>query len=116
MKTIEILFNTDEWDAPENLVNVASLEDIEKIYRVANALKDVAKDMFSFAVDAVLFDIPEDCEFMYDVGYVRCYIGLNGEVSAYQYFESKWDASVQIESESIDLEALKEYLTAEVSA
>ena len=116
MKTVEIAFTTDEWDLPENLVNVASLEDIEKIYRVANALKDVAKDVFSFAVDTVLFDIPEDCEFRYEVAYVRCYIGLNGEISAYQYFQNKWDASVQIESESIDLEALKEYLTAKVSA
>lgn len=116
MKTIEIAFTTSAWDSPETLVNVASLEDIEKIYRVANALKDVAKDVFSFAVDAVLFDVPENSEFRYDVGYVRCYIGLNGEVSAYQYFQSKWDASLQIESESIDLEALKEYLTAEVSA
>lgn len=115
MKTIEIAFTTDEWYAPETLVNVASLEDIKKIYRVADAIKDVAKDVFSFAVDAVLFDVPENNEFMYNVAYVRCYIGLNGEVSAYQYFQSKWDASLQIESESIDLEALKEYLTAEVS-
>lgn len=116
MKTIEIDFSTDEWDTPKNLVNIASLEDIEKIYKVGNALKDVAKDVFSFAVDVVLFDIPEDCEFRYDVAYVRCYIGLNGEISAYQYFQNKWDASSQIESERIDLEVLKEYLTAEVSA
>lgn len=115
MKTVEIAFSTEYTDVPDYLENIASLEDIEKIYRVANALKDVSKDVFSFAVDAVLFDIPEDCEFRYDVAYVRCYIGLNGEVSAYQYFQNKWDASVQIESESIDLEALKEYLTTEVS-
>lgn len=116
MKTVEVAFTTDHWDSPENLINIASLEDIEKIYRVGNALKDVAKDVFSFAVDTILFDIPEDCEFRYDVAYVRCYIGLNGEISAYQYFQNKWDAGVQIESESIDLEALKEYLTTEVSA
>jgi len=116
MKTIEVGFTTDSWDAPEELVNIALLEDIEKIFRVAEALKPVAKDVFSFAVDTVIFDIPEDCEFRYDVAYVRCYIGLEGEVSAYQYFQNKWDAGVQIESNSIDLDELKRYLTAKENA
>lgn len=111
MKTIKVAFTTCDFNSPEHLVNVASLEDIEKILNVAKVLTPFYNEVFSVAIDVVLFDLPEDSEFRYDVAYVRCYIGVNGEVSAYQYFQSKWDAATQIESESIDLEELKEYLT-----
>ena len=110
MKTIEVVFTTNDYDAPERLINVATLEDIEKIYKIADALKGMERDLFSFAVDVVLFDIPEDSEFRYNVSYVKCYLSKDGEVSAYQYFQGKYDARDQVESDCIDLKELKRYL------
>ena len=111
MKTIEIAFTTREYDTLDELINVATLEDIEKIYKIAEALKGKTKDLTSFAVNVVLFDIPENSEFKYNVAYVTCYIGLNGEINAYQYFQNKYDARDQMESDYIDLEKLKKYLS-----
>ena len=108
METIGIAFTTENFNTPEKLVNVSSPEQIKKIYEVAEALKPFQKDLFSFNMDMVLFDIPEDCDFRYDIGYLRCYIDVfgDGKISVYQYFQNKWDSAIQIESESIDLEEL----------
>lgn len=114
MKTIDIAFTTDDYNAPDHLINVATIEDVETIYKVGKALKDLSREVFSVNVDVVLFDIPEDSDFRYDVTYVICYIGLNGEVTAYQYFQSKYDASIQIESDAINLDELVEFLNKEV--
>ncbi len=107
---IRPLFYTEGLDIPKELVKVAEVSTINKIFEIAKVLQPYQKDLFSFNVDAVLFDLPEDSDFRYDVAYVRCYVGINGEVSAYQYFQSKWDSSSQIESEEIDLIELKESL------
>lgn len=110
MKTLGIAFSTDGLDEPEHLINVATIEDVETIYKVGEALKELSREVFSVNVDLVLFDMPEDSDFRYDVAYVTCYIGLNGEVTAYQYFQSKYDASIQIESDAINLDELVEFL------
>lgn len=111
MKTIEIAFTTNDYNTPDELINVATLEDIEKIYKIADALKGVERDLISFAVNVELFGIPEDSEFRHNVSYVMCYLNTDGEVSAYQYFQSKYDASDLIESDYIDLKELKRYLS-----
>lgn len=110
MKTIEVGFTTIDYDTPKRLINVATLEDIEKIYKMAEALRGMERDLIFFAVDATLFDIPKDCEFRYDVSYVKCYLSKDGEVSAYQYLQGKYDARDQVESDYIDLKELKKYL------
>lgn len=115
MKTIGITFTTSEYDTPDELINVATLEDIEKIYKIADALKGMERDLFSFAVDVELFGIPEDSEFRHNVSYVKCYLNTDGEVSAYQYFQSKYDTRDQIESDYIDLKELKRYLSEKVN-
>lgn len=115
MKTIEIAFTTSDYNTPDELINVATLENIEKIYKMADALKGMAKDLHFFAVDVVLFDIPEDSEFRYNVSYVKCYLSTDGEVTAYQYFQNKYDAGDQIESDYIDLKELKRYLSEKVN-
>lgn len=110
MKTIEIAFTTADYNEVDNLINVASIEDVNKIKKVAELLRPVSKDLHSFNIDVILFDIPEGSDFRYDVGYVRCYIGFDGRLSLYQYFQSKWDSGLQIESEEINLTELETYL------
>lgn len=110
MKTIGVAFTTIDYDTPERLINVATLEDIEKIYKMAEALRGMEKDLFYFAVDATLFDIPKDCEFRYNVSYLKCYLSTDGEVGVYQYLQGKYDAGDQVESVYIDLKELKRYL------
>lgn len=115
MKTIGTAFTTSGYDTPDELINVATLEDIEKIYKIADALKGMEKNLFYFTVGVMLFDIPDDSEFRYNVSYVKCYLNTGGEVGAYQYFQSKYDASEQIESDYIDLKELKKYLSEKVN-
>ena len=115
METIGVDFTTIDYDTPERLINVATLEDIEKIYKMAEALRGMERDLIYFSVDATLFDIPKDCEFRYNVSYVKCYLNTDGGVGVYQFFQEKYDAGDQVESDYIDLKELKRYLIEKVN-
>lgn len=109
METIGISYSTID-DEPDKLINVACLEDVEKILEISHILRNFSRDISSVNIRVTLFDLPEDSEFRYNVSYVKCFIDIKGKVFVYQYFQGKYDSSDMIESECIDLDDLLNFL------
>lgn len=114
METIEIAYKSNDYsEAPDELENVATTHEIQIIKDIVNKLWGTKTHLFSVNIDVVLFQ-PTDDEWRWDVGYVTAYLPPNGEIKdvrVYQYFQNKYDASDNIESESFTLGEVEEHLS-----
>lgn len=113
MKTIEVAYSTDGYDVPETLelLDGIGISDVENIRNIYKSLQLFKKDIWNVNLNIQLFDIPEDCDFRYDVCYLTLYLmGDGSDIRVYQYYQNKYDASHQMESAEISLNELEQYL------
>lgn len=113
MKTIYVEYKSSDFsEAPDELENVATTYEINKIKDVVNALWAVKSKVFSVNVDVQLFALKTN-DWRWDVSYVTVYLpssGKTGDVKLFQYLQSKYDAADSIESEGFTLKELEDFL------
>lgn len=114
MDTIKVAYKSDVYgNSPDDLVLIGTLGDIEAIENFAQRYKEskLYEQTFSVSIKTQLYDIPENFNWRYDVDKLTLYFNDTGDLSGvYQYMQSKYDSSDQIETGDIDLQELKKHL------
>ncbi len=116
METVNVTFRSNEYsNAPNELECVATLEDIQKIrdtVKEVRALK-TCDNIDTLVLNITLYSYPNEVNWKSDVNHVSVHvIGPNAsdDINVYQFYQSKWDAGDQIESDQISLNKLEKYL------
>ncbi len=116
MNKQNVLFQGNEHsDAPEELILTGGLEEVKQIRDTFKDLFPHKDKLYKVCLDLELYSVPEESDWRHDASYVILYIQGDtptpDDIYVYQYHQSKYDAADQIETGSISLNELEEFLT-----